>query len=130
MQTWKPCNVSEIIEADVIRWKEAVWEKGKRGRKAVCVGERQVVGEVKGLSVDGWVVVKIVQCAVLADRSFKPKGPLKVGDEIKRRKATIGRGSPERLKWSDEDARDMVSSRFMGIGKPVSSGTGSRARRR
>lgn len=43
---WIPCG-SGFIEADVIRWKEAVWEKRRRRRgRAVNAGERIVVAEV------------------------------------------------------------------------------------
>jgi hypothetical protein len=33
---------------------------------------------------------------------------------MKRKKSTLLRGNPERLLWSDETARDLIASRFIG----------------
>jgi hypothetical protein len=36
------------------------------------------------------------------------------GENIRRKRRTIERGKPERLLWSDESARAIVGSKFLG----------------
>ena len=44
----------------------------------------------------------------------KEVGALKAGREIRRSYAKIVRGRPERLLWSEEQVRAMLSSKFLG----------------
>jgi hypothetical protein len=113
MPKWIPCGAG-FIEADVIRWKEGVWKKARRaGSRAVNIGERLVTAEVLH-DKEGWVRLLIRAQGVLSEKTGRrvlevlPKGA-----EIRRKRATIERGKPERLIWSDESARAMVSSRFL-----------------
>ncbi|MGD0519833.1 MAG: hypothetical protein ABSA48_01135 [Terracidiphilus sp.] len=39
---------------------------------------------------------------------------LRKGENIRRKKRTIERGKPGRLLWSDESARAIVASKFLG----------------
>ena len=41
---------------------------------------------------------------------------LRKGQAIRRKRSTIKRGKPERLPWSDENARANLVSRFLGKG--------------
>jgi hypothetical protein len=42
-----------------------------------------------------------------------PLKPLKKGEIIRKQRSTIGKGSGERLKWSHEDARSLIVSKFL-----------------
>lgn len=107
-----------FIQADVIRWKEGVFERRgpRRGGRAVLAGDRVMTAEVlKEADRDGWVYFKVVRCDLGVSRIHRrPLVPVKVGTEIKRAYRTIMNGKPERLLWSDENARAMLASKFLG----------------
>jgi hypothetical protein len=115
MTEWIPVG-GGFIEADVIRWKEPVYEKhGWRG-KSVRAGERLVVAEVlKGLDKDGWVHLLIRRCEVVSESQGRAvRTMLPIGTKTKRKFKTIVRGKAERLLWSDESARAVLVSKFLG----------------
>ena len=122
MATWIPCG-NDFIHADVIRWKESVFAaRKKRSARALKTGERLVIAEVlRDGEEDGWVRLLIRGCEILSERTQKKVEKLKNGSEVKRQRRTIMRGKPERLAWSDESARALLASRFLGNRKPVSS---------
>ena len=102
------------MEADVIRWKEAVWEKRQRLRgRAVNAGDRMVVAEVIR-DADGWVELLIRECTIVSEKPGWLLKPLPNNVEVRRRRRTIERGNPERLLWSDESVRAGLSSKFLG----------------
>lgn len=107
-----------FVKADVIRWKEGVWERrGPRGRqRAVLAGDQVMTAEVlHEADRDGWVLLKVVGCVVGVSRIHRRELiPVKVGTEIRRAYKTIVKGHAERLLWSDENVRAMVSSMFLG----------------
>jgi hypothetical protein len=107
---WIACD-DTFIEADVIRFKESVWErKGPRGRtRSVRVGEREVIAEVLHDDPDrqGWVYLLVVRCRVL--KAFKRKSmEFDPGHEMRRKRKTVLRKGVDRLPWSDESARAAV----------------------
>lgn len=118
MPEWIECG-DRFIGADVIRWTEAVWEpRRSQSGKAVKIGERRVIAEVLR-EADGWVRLLVRGCEVISDkqsRAFRRPKPLelKKGQEIKRQRKTLARGKLERLPWSDENAREIVASKFLG----------------
>ena len=117
MTKWIPCG-SEFIGADVVRWKESVWERRSRRRNArvVNVGERVVTAEVLRVDAEGWVHLLTRACAVSSERIPGRKVPVLPKDhKIRRKRRTIERGKPERLLWSDESARAIVRSKFLGV---------------
>jgi hypothetical protein len=58
MPKWIPCG-DGFIEADVIRWKEAVWRRPERKRRrAVRLGDGLVAAEVIR-DEEGWVALLI-----------------------------------------------------------------------
>ena len=112
MTEWIPCG-SGFIEADVIRWQEGAWEK-RRGRgRAVNAGERMVIAEVIR-DKDGWVDLLLRGSMVVSEKPGWLLKPLPKNLEVRRKRTTIERGSPERLLWSDESARAALNSRFLG----------------
>src|ERR1700675_4520149 len=111
---WIPCG-SGFIEADVIRWKEAAGEKGRRGRgRAVNAGDRMVVAEVIRDYQDGWVELLVRGSSVVFEKPGWLLNPLLANLTVRRRRRTIERGNPERLLWSDESARAALNSKFLG----------------
>jgi hypothetical protein len=110
---WIPCG-SGFIEADVIRWKEAAWEKRRRRRgRAVNAGDRMVVAEVIR-DDDGWVELLVRESTVVSEKPGWLLKPLPKDVAVRRRRQTVERGSPERLLWSDESARAALHSKFLG----------------
>ncbi|MBK9131270.1 MAG: hypothetical protein IPM20_06480 [Gammaproteobacteria bacterium] len=117
MSEWISCE-DGFIAADVIRWKECIWEKRRsRSNRARRFGERLVEAEVlQEAEADEWVRLLVVGSTVLSE--FPTRTPKKLlldkGQEIRRKRQTIMRSKPERLLWSDERARQLVVSKFLG----------------
>jgi len=113
MTRWTPCG-EEFIVGDVVRWTEPVWvEKGKRKKKLVKVGSRRMTGEVLAEDGKGFVSFSVLKCEVLSNLVARPLEPFNKGDIVRRKRKTIGKGSGERLKWSEEAARTLATSRFL-----------------
>jgi hypothetical protein len=113
---WIPCG-GGFIAADVVRWKEIVWEKRSRRKNArvINVGERVVTAEVLRIDAEGWVYLLTRACVLSSERIPGRKVTLlPKGENIRRKRSTIERGKPERLPWSDESARAIVGSKFLG----------------
>lgn len=103
---WIECG-GDFIEADVIRWTEAVWQKRSRRARPTKVGQRIVTAEVlRPECARGFVSLLVRGC-----QSAEEGGPgqqahaLRKNEEIARKRQTIERGDPKRLLWSDESAR-------------------------
>jgi len=121
MTIWVPVG-DGFIEADVIRWKEPVFKNTRSGR-AVRVGDRLVFAEVlRESDADGWVYLMVRRSEVVSAKigwSLSDVLLPAIGTETKRQLRTIVRGNPERLAWSDESARAVVASRFLGNQDPA-----------
>ena len=115
MAKWIPCG-DGFIEADVVRWKESVWEKRSRRRnaRAVNVGDRLVTAEVLRGDAEGWVYLLTRACAMVTEKPGRKVALLVKGQEVRRKRRTIERGKPERLLWSDETVRASLVSKFLG----------------
>ena len=61
----------------------------------------------------GYVRLSVCKCEILVTLAAVALEPLKKGEGIRRARRTIGRGSGERLAWSDEDARAHVTSQCL-----------------
>jgi len=116
MGKWVPCGESFIV-GDVIRWTEPIWlesRKKKKGKKAVRkIGERRVTAEV--LAIDGrdYVSLSVCACEIVSNKDGRPLEPFKKKQLIRKKRSTIGKGSGERLKWSEEGARSLAASKFL-----------------
>jgi hypothetical protein len=108
MTKWIPAG-KDFISADVLRWSEPVW-KPRRSKKAkpLKIGIRQITAEVLK-DEDGWVQLLVLENSVIENNSIKPIPSLKKGAELKRKRATLEKGNPERLLWSDESARAVLA---------------------
>jgi hypothetical protein len=119
----------KFIEADVIRWEEAVFARsGRRSRRPIKIGSRRVTAEVtKGPDGDGWVTLLVRQCEVLTETVIgQVVEKFNDGSALRRSRKTILRGAPERLLWTDETARDAVLKSI----EPSQVGRNPQARRR
>jgi hypothetical protein len=106
---------ADFIEADVIRWNEAVFARqSRRARQPIKIGTRRVTAEVlKGPDAEGWVALLVRRCEVLSETVIgQTVEVFKNGKSLRRSRNTLLRGEPERLLWSDETARDVVASAF------------------
>ena len=112
MPKWVPCG-SGFIEADVIRWKETVWEKRRHRDRPVNAGDRMVIAEVLR-DKDGWVELLVRESTIASEKPGWVLKPLPKDAEVRRRRRTIERGNPERLLWSDESVRAGLKSKFLG----------------
>lgn len=106
MEQW--IEAKDFIAADVIRWKEGVFDNRRRG-KALRIGERQVAAEVLQRGEDGWVRLLVRACTITKDEvAGRTVQSLKAGEPIRRSIKTLLRGKVERLLWDDESARAAV----------------------
>lgn len=115
MTDWIPVE-GEFIQADVVRWREAVFYKPRRrGARAVKFGTRQVIAEVlREEDQDRLVLLLVRGCEGSSEMVGKPVEIFKKGTQVRRARRTIMRGQPERLVWSDETARSLLASHFLG----------------
>jgi len=116
MAEWVPIQDGAFIAADVIRWKEGVY-RPRRSRKAkpFRLGDWLVTAEVfQEPDANGWARLLVRKCKILSELSIRKPSPIIANTEIKRAQKTIMRGKPERLLWSDESARALVASKFLG----------------
>ena len=99
---------SDIIEADVIRWVEAIWSEKKRGRgknaKNVLIGKQRVTGQIT-LIDDDYVHVKVIEAELIEDKGAKERRIRKTDDIIRKKPQSLTKGEVERLLWSDEESR-------------------------
>lgn len=117
---WISCG-GGFIPADVIRWKETVWQKRGRGpAKPVNAGEWVVVAEVLGFE-DDWVDLLVRNCQVASEMPGWKLESVENGRKVRRKRRTIERGTPERLLWSDEGVRALLVSRFLRPDNPAPS---------
>lgn len=111
MTVWIACG-ADFIVADVIRWREGIWDRhGPRGRRPTKIADRDVIAEVLDVA-DGYVLLLVRSC--VPGKDARASDNLKPESEVRRKISTIVRGGGERLEWQDESARQSVKgSKFM-----------------
>lgn len=116
MADWIP--IGEFTEADVIRWREGIYRPRKEGKgNSERLGQRLVTAELlkKG---DDWFHLRVCACELISFRGGRlPEGlfRLREGTTTKRKPRTIMNGSPERMVWSDEQARSAITNSGRGV---------------
>ena len=88
-------------------------EEKKSKKKVEKLGHRRVTAEVLKVDARGYVSLAVLECDILSNTHGLPLKPLKKGEIIRKQRSTIGKGSGERLKWSHEDARSLIVSKFL-----------------
>ena len=114
---WVKIDNSDIRPGDVVRWEQGYWIKrgSKKFGKAVLVGMRTTIIEVKEVSADGWVSGEVLSCEVGVSKVHRREvEKLKAGAPVKRAYKTLIKGKAERMEWPDESSRAVLVSRFLG----------------
>jgi hypothetical protein len=91
--TWIPCGEG-FIDADVVRWTEAVWKRGRRkGRRAVRVGARSVTAQVARIDTQGWVALHVIESRVTEEAQGRSVAEVFAnGQELRRKRSTMTLG--------------------------------------
>jgi hypothetical protein len=78
----------------------------------VHIGDRLVTAEVIAEDAEsGFLTLLVREDRILEDKTAKKTiRPLKKDEKIRRKRATLERGRPERLLWSDESARAALTA--------------------
>ena len=103
--TWE--QAGQFVESDVIEWTEAIWppKTGRRQRtKPRPVGKQKVIAQIASIEGD-FIKLTVLKSELLENESIKPIYPHKPGSTITKKRATLSRGEPQRLHWSEEDVR-------------------------
>jgi hypothetical protein len=103
--TWEQAK-GELVESDVVEWVEAIWSpnKSRRKKKSRPWGKQKVVAQIA--SIEGeFVKLTVLKAAVIENIVGSELRPHKTGATITKKRATLLRGEPERLLWSEEDVR-------------------------
>ncbi len=91
-QEWAPCQEPEI--GDTLRWNEPLWAKPNKPRgKPDKIGEQQITAEL--MAIGDVLEFKVLSLKKISsgDASLK----VKEGDNIKRKKTSIEKGSCHKL---------------------------------
>ena len=103
--TWE--QAGQFIESDVIEWTEAIWPprtSRRRRTKPRPWGKQKVIGQITAIDGD-FIKLTVLKAEILEDDAPKELLPPKPGTEITKKRATLLRGEPQRLHWSEEDVR-------------------------
>ena len=93
-----------FIEADVIRWVEALWPQKRTKKQSRPIGQQEVTGQITAIDGD-YVSIKVMQAKITENRMGKILAVHKIDSIIQKKKESLMKGSPERLLWSDETVR-------------------------
>ena len=119
MDGWIFCE-GDFMKADIIRWEEPIWEKrGGRDARWVRIGNRLVTAQVLREDPDtGFVTLLVREDRILEDKTpRKTLRPMEKDKEIPRKRESLRKGRPERMLWSEEEARAAVSDGLEKNGK-------------
>ena len=99
----------DFLESDVVEWVEAIWSpnKTRRRRKSRPWGKQKVVAQIASVEGD-FVKLTVLKATVIENIIGSALKPHQVGTMITKKRATLLRGSPERLLWSEEDVRSAL----------------------
>ena len=102
----------KLVESDVIEWTEAIWppkqpyrrRKKKNTYKPKPIGEQKVIGQITEIDGD-FIKLNVLKAEILKNDTPRPIEPHAKGTTLIKKRATILRGNPQRLHWSEEDVR-------------------------
>lgn len=96
----------EFVESDVVEWTEAIWppSHSRRRKKFRPWGKQKITAQIAHIEGD-FVKLTVLKASVIENLIGSDLRPHKVGTTITKKRATLLRGSPERLLWSEEDVR-------------------------
>ena len=91
---------------DAIRFEEPIWGRRSQRHQDEIVGKRLITAQV-AVEDGEWITLDISEVEILEYRL--PGRPKAVKKSERRKRRNIERGRPQRLAWSDEEARAMVA---------------------
>lgn len=95
----------DLLEADVIGWKETIWPwKKSRRKKLRRRGKQVVAGQITKIEGD-FISILILKAQIIENLTASEIQPYKVGTIVTKKRQTLMRGEPIRLHWSEEDVR-------------------------
>ena len=100
---WLPAD-SGILEADVVRWEEAIWAPKRRRRQNRPWGSQEVIGQVTALDAE-YVSIKVMKAEITENNIAAELKPHRPGTVIRKKRVTLQKGGVQRMSWSDEGAR-------------------------
>ena len=103
--TWEQSD--SFVISDVIEWMEAIWPRRRtRRRKNIPrpIGKQKVIAQITEIDGD-FIKLTVLKSELLENTVAKVLVPHKVGTVITKKHATLLRGEPQRLHWSEEDVR-------------------------
>jgi hypothetical protein len=102
--TWTQSG--EFVESDVVEWTEAVWPPNHRRRRSKPRpwGKQKVIAQITAIEGE-FIKLIVLRSEVIENLSVKELRPHKVGVTITKKTATLLRGEPRRLLWSEEEVR-------------------------
>ena len=112
-------DVSRLAVSDVIRWTEPIWPEQKRrrrrlkGAKVRPNGEQRVTAQLLELDSREYLRLMVLKAEIVSNPDGMPLKAFKKGEIIVKKRTTVERGSPERLKWRDEAHRSTEISDFL-----------------
>lgn len=106
--TWE--KAGQFVESDVVEWVEAIWSPNKfKKKKSRPWGKQKVAAQITRFEGE-YVKLTVLKAVVIENIIGSELRPHKVGTTITKKRATLLRGNPERLHWSEEDVRDALLS--------------------
>ncbi len=101
----------DFVLSDVIEWTEAIWplRRSRRRTKPRSVGKQKVIGQITEIEGD-FIKLTVLKSELLENTVAKELLPHKVGSILTKKRATLLRGEPQRLHWSEEDVRTALLS--------------------
>ncbi len=105
--TWE--SDSTFVESDVIEWTEAIWPQRRRRRKTKPhpVGKQKIIAQITEIDGD-FIKLTVLKSEIVENTVAKELHPPKPGSIITKKRATLLRGDPQRLHWSEEDVRKLL----------------------
>ncbi len=108
--TWEQSD--SFVISDIIEWTEAIWPRRtarRRKSKPRPVGKQKVIAQITEIDGD-FIKLTVLKSELLENAVARELLPHKVGTTITKKRATLLRGEPQRLHWSEEDVRKALLS--------------------
>jgi hypothetical protein len=103
-------ETGELLVSDVVEWTEAIWppKKPRSRKKSRQWGEQKVTAQIT--EIDGeFIKLTILKSEITENLIGSDLKSYKVGTPLTKKRATLLRGNPHRLRWSEEDVRSALT---------------------
>ena len=104
-------DTEPLITGDVIKWVDIIWSDKKYGKgknkKHITRGKQEIIGQIKQIDQD-LVTIKVISAEIIEDNSGRKLDTCTPEDTIKKKIQTLHKRQAQRLKWTDESAREII----------------------